>query len=100
LIYDKQCRKVISQAGKFFFFVIHSQNKRNTIATSKVFATNLSKKHKKLDKVVEEYSDIFSSPTGVPLHCQVKHAIDLTPDTSLPNGPIHRHSLLENEEIK
>jgi hypothetical protein len=49
---------------------------------------------------VEEYSDIFSSPTGVPLHCQVKHPIDLTPDAPLPNGPVYRRSLLENEEIK
>ena len=31
-----------------------------------------------MDKVVEEYGDIFTSPIGVPLHCQVKHQIDLT----------------------
>jgi hypothetical protein len=49
---------------------------------------------------MEAYSDIFSSPTGVPLHCQVKHPIDLTPDAPLPNGPVYRRSLLENEEIK
>jgi hypothetical protein len=49
---------------------------------------------------VEEYSDIFSSPTGLPLHCQAKNPIDLTPDTSLPNGPVYYNSLLENEEIK
>jgi putative transposase len=49
---------------------------------------------------MEEYSDIFSSPTGVPLHYQVKHPIDLTPDAPLPNGPVYRRSLLENEEIK
>ena len=51
-------------------------------------------------KVVEEYRDIFTSPTGVPLHCQVKHPIDLTPGASLPNGPIYRCSILENDEIK
>jgi hypothetical protein len=49
---------------------------------------------------MEEYSDIFSSATGVPLHCQVKHPIDLTPDAPLPNGSVYRRSLLENEEIK
>ena len=49
---------------------------------------------------MEEYSYIFSSPTGVPLHCQVKHPIDLTPGATLPNGPIYRRSLLENNEIK
>ena len=53
-----------------------------------------------MDKVVEEYEDIFTSPTGVPLHCQVKHPIDLTPSASLPNGPIYRCSVLENDEMK
>ena len=49
---------------------------------------------------MEEYQDIFTSPTGVPLHCQVKHPIDLTPGAPLPNGPIYRCSILENDEIK
>jgi hypothetical protein len=49
---------------------------------------------------MEEYSDIFSSPTGVPLHCQVKHTIDLTLSALLPNGLVYHLSLLENEEIK
>jgi hypothetical protein len=62
--------------------------------------TDLSTQQKQVDKVMEEYSDIFSSPTGVPLHCQVKHPIDLTPGALLPNGPVYHHSLLENEEIK
>jgi hypothetical protein len=53
-----------------------------------------------MDKVVEEYEDIFTSPVGVPLHCQVKHPIDLTPSESLPNGPIYRRSVMENDEIK
>ena len=53
-----------------------------------------------MDKVVEEYEDIFTSPAGVPLHCQVKHSIDLTPSAPLPNGPIYRCSVLENDEIK
>ena len=53
-----------------------------------------------MDKVVEKYWDIFTSPTRVPLHCQVKHPIDLTPSASLPNGPIYRHFVLENDEIK
>jgi hypothetical protein len=41
---------------------------------------------------VEEYSNIFSSPTGVPLHYQVKHSIDLIPDAPPPNGPVYRRS--------
>jgi hypothetical protein len=86
--------------GKFVFFLIHSQNKRKIIATSRISGADLSTQHNQVDKVMEEYSDIFSSPTGVPLHCQVKHSIDLTPDALLPNGPVYRFSLLENEEIK
>jgi hypothetical protein len=100
LISAKQCRKVISQTGKFFFFVIHSQSKRKIIATSRAFATDLSTQQKKVDKVMEEYSDIFSHPTGVLLHFHVKHPIDMTPDAPLPNGSVYRRSLLENEEIK
>jgi hypothetical protein len=100
LIFAKQCKKVISQTGKFVFFVIRSQYKRKITATSRVSAVDLSTQQKQVDKVVEEYSDIFSSLTGIPLHCQVKHPIDLTPDALLSNGPVYRRSLLENEEIK
>jgi hypothetical protein len=49
---------------------------------------------------VEEYRDIFVSPTWVLTHYQVKHPIDLNPDTPLPNGPIYRRSLMENDEIR
>ena len=86
--------------GKFVFFMIRSQNERNITATSRVSVADLSTQQKQVDKVMEEYSDIFSSPTGVPLHCQVKHPIDLTLDAPLPNGLVYRRSLLENEEIK
>jgi hypothetical protein len=86
--------------GKFVFFMILSQNKKNITTTSRVSVADLSTQQKQVDKVVEEYSDIFSSPTGVPLHCQVKHPIDMTPDAPLSNGPVYHHSSLENEEIK
>jgi hypothetical protein len=49
---------------------------------------------------MEEYRDILASPTGVPTHFQVKHPIDLTPNTPLPNGLVYRHSLMENDKIK
>jgi hypothetical protein len=49
---------------------------------------------------MEEYSNIFSSPRGVPLHCQVKHPIDITPSAPLRNGLVYHFSLLKNEEIK
>jgi hypothetical protein len=86
--------------GKFVFFMILSQNKRKIIATSRVSETDLSTQQKQVDKAVEEYSNIFSSPTGVPLHCQVKHPINLTTGAVLPNGRIYRCSFLENEDIK
>ena len=53
-----------------------------------------------MDKIVEEYEGIFTSPIGVPLHCQVKHSIDLTPGALLPNGPIYQCPVLEKDEIK
>jgi hypothetical protein len=53
-----------------------------------------------MDKVMEEYRDIFTSPAEVPLHCQVKHLIDHTPGVLLPNRPIYWRSILENDEIK
>jgi hypothetical protein len=42
LISAKQCRKVISQTGKFVFFMIHSQSERKVAATSMASATDLS----------------------------------------------------------
>jgi hypothetical protein len=65
--------------GKFLFFMILSQNERKIIATSRFFAVDLSTQKKKLDKFMEEYLDIFSSPTAVPLHYQFKNPIYLTP---------------------
>ena len=59
-----------------------------------------STQQQQMDKVVEEYGDIFTSPIGVPLHCQVKHPIDLTPSVLLPNGPIYWRSIMEKNEIK
>ena len=98
LVTAKQCSKLISQTRKFVFLVIRPQGKKKTVATT--CRQGSSTHQQQMDKVVEEYGDIFTSPTGVPLHCQVKHPIDLTPGAPLPNGPIYRHSLLENDEIK
>eukprot|EP00253_Pinus_taeda_P024892 PITA_24892 len=53
-----------------------------------------------MDKVVKEYEEIFTSPVGVPLHCQVKHSINLTLGAPLPIGPIYQCFVLENDEIK
>jgi hypothetical protein len=94
LIFSKQCRKVISQMEKFVFFLIHAHSKRKVASTSMTSMRGLSMQQKKVDKVLAEYKNIFSSPSGVPMHCQVKHSIDLTPDAPLPNGPVSHRSLL------
>ena len=49
---------------------------------------------------MEEYKNLFTSPIGVPMHCQIKHSIDLILGAPFPNEPIYRCLLLENEEIK
>jgi hypothetical protein len=61
----------ISSLDKFMdeYSDIFSQNKRKIIATSRVFAADLSTQQNQVYKVVEEYSNIFSSPTWVLLHC-------------------------------
>jgi hypothetical protein len=100
LISAKKCSKVISQTRKFIFFVIHAHSKKKVTTTSMASTQSLSLQQKQVDGIMEEYRDIFSSPTGVPTHCQVKHPIDLTPSAPLPNGPVYHRSLMENDEIK
>lgn len=100
LITTKQCRKVISQIGKFILFMIRSERKRKVATTSTTSTHSLSPQQKHVDKIVEVDKDVFATPDGVPLHCQVKHSIDLIPGAPLPNGPVYRRSLMENEEIK
>jgi hypothetical protein len=100
LISAKKCRKVISQIENFVFFVIYAHSKQKVATTSVASTQHLSLKHKQVDRIMEEYRDIFVSPTGVPTHCQVKHPINLTPDTPLPNGPVYRRLLMENDEIR
>ena len=56
--------------------------------------------HKQVYKILEAYKDIFITLVGVLVHFQVKHSIDLIPSVPLPNGPVYRHSLMDNEEIK
>ena len=78
--------------------MIFPQRKSKTVAMTSRQGSAARKQQ--MDKVVEEYEDIFTSPAGVHLHCQVKHPIDLTAGASLPNGPIYRCSVLENDEIR
>eukprot|EP00253_Pinus_taeda_P036603 PITA_36603 len=94
----KQCSKLISITGNFFFLMIRPKGKKKTVATT--LRQGPSTRQLQMDKVMEEYEDIFTSLAGVPLHCEVKNSIDLTPSVPLPNGPIYRCSVLENDEIK
>jgi hypothetical protein len=98
LVTAKQCSKLISQTRKLVFLMIHLQGKWKTLAMTSRQGPTARKQQ--MDKVVEEYEDIFTSPVGVPLHCQVKHPIDMNPGAPLPNGPIYWRSVLENDKIK
>ena len=98
LITAKKSSKLISKTRKFFFLMIHPQCKNNIVAMTS--RQGSSARQQQMYKVVEEYEDIFTSLTGVPLHCHVKHPIDLNPGALLPNGPIYRRYVLENDEIK
>ena len=95
LIIVKKFRKLISKIKNFFFLMICPQGKKATTSRQ-----HFSEWQQQMDKVVEEYGEIYTSTTGVPLHYQVKHSIDLTPGAPLPNEQIYRHSNLENDEIK
>jgi hypothetical protein len=88
LISAKQCRKVFSHTGKFFFFLICNQSENKVETTSMASSIGLSTQHKKVDTVMEKYKYIFSSPTGVPLHYKVKHSIDMTPKHHYSIGPL------------
>ena len=61
---------------------------------------SLSLQQNKLDGIVEEYRDIFSSTIRVPTHYQVKNTIYLTLGAPFPNGLVYRRSLMEKYEIK
>jgi hypothetical protein len=100
LISTKKCSKAISQAQTFVFFVIHDHSRQKFTTTSMTSTHSLSLQQKKVDEIMEEYKYIFSSPTGVPMHFQFKHPIDLTLGGPLANAPVYHPSLMENDEIK
>lgn len=83
----KKCSRIISQTRNFIFLMIRPQGKKKVVATAS--RKGSSAEQQQMDKVVEEYKDIFTSPIGVPLHCQVKPSIDLNLGALLPNGPIY-----------
>ena len=60
LVTAKKCSKLISQTRKFVFLMIRPQGKNNTVATTSRHGS--SPQQQQMDKVVEEYRDIFTSP--------------------------------------
>jgi hypothetical protein len=80
--------------------MFRSEGEWKLTATAKTSARVISTQQQYVDKIVEENKYIFVSPTGVPFHYQVKHSIDLTLNSPLPNGSIYRCYVMENEEIK
>ena len=98
LIIAMKCSKVISETRIFFFLMICPYGKKKTVATTSIEGSFA--RQQPMEKAVEEYGDIFTSPIGVPLHCQVKHSINMTPGVLLPNGIIYRRFVMENDEIK
>jgi len=77
LVTRKQCSKLISKTRKFVFLMICHQGKKKIVTTT--YRQGPSARQQQMDKVMEEYKDIFTSPVGMPVHGQVKHSIDLTP---------------------
>ena len=99
MIFSKQTKKLINHAQKFTLIMIKPQHSRKNAATSRLTNQGNSRQQQQIDHFPEEYQNAFQEPNGVPLHCQVKHSIELVPSSSLPNASIYRRSILENEEI-
>ena len=99
MISAKQTKKLINHAQKFALIMIKPQHSRKTVATSRLTDQHSSQQKEQIDNILEEYHNIFQALNAVPLHCQVKHSIELVPSTSLPNASVYRRSILKNEEI-
>ena len=98
LITTNQCSKIISQTKKFVFLMIFPSWKEEDCGHS--FQIGLLFTATADGQGRGGVQGHFLLTYGVPLHCQVKHSINLTPGVSLPNGPIYQRSVLENDEIK
>ena len=82
----KQHSKIVSQTRKFIFLTTRSQGKKNIVATTS--KQGPPTRLQQMDKVMEEYEEVFPSLIEVPLHCKEKNSIDLTPDASSPDVAI------------
>ena len=99
MVSTKQAKKLINHAHKFMFLMIRPQRSKRITTTSQLSIDHNFGKQWQVDRVLEEYKDVFKDPAGIPLHFQVKHSIDLVTSSSLPNAYVYRRYILENEEI-
>ena len=99
MISTKQMKKLINHAQKFALIMIKPQNSRKTTTTIRLTDQRSFQQQQQIDNILKEYQNIFQAPDGVPLHCQVKHFIELVLGYSLPNTYVYRSSILKNEDI-
>ena len=98
LTIEKKRSKIVSQSRKFIFVTTRSKGKKNIVATTSKQGSPTRLQH--MDKFMEEYEEIFSSLTEVPLHCQDKHSIDFTPEAPLPDvGIPHVTTQIESTNL-
>ena len=99
MISARQMNKLIDHAQKFALIMIKSQHSKKITTMSWLTDQCSSRQQEQIENILEEYQNIFQAPDEVPLHCQVKHSIELVPSSSLPNTSIYIRSILENKEI-
>ena len=80
--------------------MIRPEEQKKTMCNYNSMLSITTKQKRSMDHILTKYQNVFELPTGVPSHCQVRHSIDLIPGTPLPNEPVYRRSVLENDEIK
>ena len=99
MISAKQRKKLINHTQKFTLIMKKPQHSRKNIGMSLLTNQYISWQEQQIDNILEEYQNVFQELNAVPLHCQVKHSIELVPDSSLPNSYVYIISILENKEI-
>jgi hypothetical protein len=98
LISAKQCSKIISQTRKFFF-PYDSPSKKKIVATSMASRRVPPCSRSRWIRSWKNTGTSSPHPQGyLALSGQAFHRSD--PGAPLPNGPIYRCSILENDEIK
>ena len=55
---------------------------------------------KEMAPLLQEYADIFQTPTSMPPSCHIDHSINLIPGAALPNAPTYRLAPQETVEME